>query len=514
MPIPPRALDNTLENPDDLLQKCALGLLRPFQKPLPGRPGRNAMRTKIVATIGPASNSKEKLKALAEAGVSVFRLNFSHGGASDFVNIIKYIREVEKELGRPITIMQDLSGPKIRLGVVPENTIQVSKGMRLLLGPSARRVDELPYLPCDHDVMLESLEPGDRMVLADGGLQFIVRERRSDGLVLLEADNAGLVTSRKGLALPGKATKVRALTGKDKKDLADGLQLGVDAVAISYVQTADDVREAKSLIAAAGRHVPVVVKLERQSAVDNLDEILQETDIVMVARGDLGVECPLPQLPALQKRIISACNKASKPVIVATQMLLSMVNSPAPTRAETTDVANAVLDGADCVMLSEETAMGNFPVETVRYMRKITNEAEKLLLDNRKLEEPDADKGIPEFLAFSACLLADKAHAQAIVSHSLSGGSARQVSARRPPQRIYALTPDPVTIKALNFVWGITPVFVDNPEVEPSHLIRAEEFIHNCPDFKADDCAVITAGQLKGSSSTPRGTNLVKIYWK
>ena len=328
------------------------------------------MRTKIVATIGPASNSKEKLKALAEAGVSVFRLNFSHGGASDFINIIKYIREVEKELGRPITIMQDLSGPKIRLGVVPENTIQVSKGMRLLLGPSARRVDELPYLPFDHDVILESLEPGDRMVLADGGLQFIVRERRSDGLVLLEADNAGLVTSRKGLALPGKATKVRALTGKDKKDLADGLQLGVDAVAISYVQTADDVREAKSLIAAAGRHVPVVVKLERQSAVDNLDEILQETDIVMVARGDLGVECPLPQLPALQKRIISACNKASKPVIVATQMLLSMVNSPAPTRAETTDVANAVLDGADCVMLSEETAMGNFPVETVRYMPK------------------------------------------------------------------------------------------------------------------------------------------------
>ncbi len=290
------------------------------------------MRTKIVATIGPASNSKEKLKALAEAGVSVFRLNFSHGGASDFVNIIKYIREVEEELGRPITIMQDLSGPKIRLGVVPENTIQVSKGMRLLLGPSARRVAELPYLPFDHDVILESLEPGDRMVLADGGLQFIVRERRSDGLVLLEADNAGLVTSRKGLALPGKATKVRALTGKDKKDLADGLQLGVDAVAISYVQTADDVREAKALIAAAGRHVPVVVKLERQSAVDNLAEILQETDIVMVARGDLGVECPLPQLPALQKRIISACNKASKPVIVATQMLLSMVNSPAPTR--------------------------------------------------------------------------------------------------------------------------------------------------------------------------------------
>ena len=440
------------------------------------------MKTKIVATIGPASNSSEKLLALAEAGVSVFRLNFSHGGAADFVAIIDRIRAVERTLARPITIMQDLSGPKIRLGLLPEKTISVSKGMRLLLGPTDKRVAETPYLPFDHDVILESLEPGDRMVLADGGLQFAVRERRADGLVELEAENAGLVTSRKGLALPGKATKVRALTEKDKKDLADGLKLGVDAVAVSYVQTADDVREAKELIAAAGKCVPVVVKLERQSAV--------------------------------QKRIISACNKASKPVIVATQMLLSMVNSPAPTRAETTDVANAVLDGADCVMLSEETAMGNFPVETVRYMRRITDEAECLLLLNRKLEDPDADKGIPEFLAYSACLLADKAGAKALVSHSLSGSSARQVSARRPSQPIYALTPDPVTVKALNFVWGVEPVFVKNPEEEPSHLIRAENFIHNSPTFAPNDCAVITAGQVKGSSATPRGTNLVKIYWK
>ncbi len=472
------------------------------------------MRTKIVATIGPASNSREKLQELAEAGVSVFRLNFSHGSAADFVTIIKNIREVEQVIGRPITIMQDLSGPKIRLGTVPEGTIDVDKGMHLLLGASADRTDEMPYLPFDHEVILESLDPGDRMVLADGGLQFIVKERRPDGRVLLEADNAGIVTSRKGLALPGKATKVRALTDKDKKDLADGLKLGVDAVAISYVQTADDVREAKELIAAAGLKLPVVVKLERQSAVDNLAEILAETDVVMVARGDLGVECPLPLLPALQKRIISACNKASKPVIVATQMLLSMVNSPAPTRAETTDVANAVLDGADCVMLSEETAMGNFPVETVRYMRRITDEAEKLLLLNHRLEEPDADKGIPEFLAYSACLLADKAQAKAIVSHSLSGSSARQVSARRPPQQIYALTPDPVTVKALNFVWGVKPAFVANPQDEESHLVRAEHFIHNSADFDPDDCAVITAGQVKGSSATPRGTNLVKIYWK
>ncbi|WP_299395854.1 pyruvate kinase [uncultured Desulfovibrio sp.] len=475
------------------------------------------MKTKIVATIGPASNTKEKLRALAEEGVSIFRLNFSHGTAADFVTIIGYIREVEKELNKPITIMQDLSGPKIRLGVVEEGAIQVAKGMKLLLGLTSQRPDksDLPFLPFDHAVILETLERGDCLVLADGGLQFTVQERRSDDLVVLEANNSGIVTSRKGLALPGKATKVRALTEKDKRDLADGLALGVDAVAISYVQTADDVREAKKLIADAGRDVPVVVKLERQSAVDNLDEILAETDIIMVARGDLGVECPLPKLPGLQKRIIRACNNASKPVIVATQMLLSMVNSPAPTRAETTDVANAVLDGADCVMMSEETAMGNFPVETVRYMRRITGEAEKLLLERRKAEEPDAEKGIPEYLAYSACLLADKAHATAIVAHSVSGASARLLSSCRPSQDIYALTPDPGTIKRMNFSWGVVPVAVEKPQIIASHLERAEHFIAHCDAIAPGESAVITAGQQTGSSkATPRGTNLVKIYWK
>lgn len=471
------------------------------------------MKTKIVATIGPASNSKEMLKSLAEAGVRVFRLNFSHGDASMFVDIIRYIREVELELGIPITIMQDLSGPKIRLGMLQEKGITVTKGMTLLLGPTDAYTDEMPYLPFDHDVILESLNPGDRMVLADGGLQFTVLQRRPDGLATLEANNSGIVTSRKGLALPGKATKVPALTPKDKKDLAAGLILGVDAVAISYVQTPEDVREAKNIILASGKNIPVVVKLERQGAVDRLDEILRETDIVMVARGDLGVECPLPLLPSLQKRIIRACNRASKPVIVATQMLLSMVNSPAPTRAETTDVANAVLDGADCVMLSEETAMGNFPVETVRYMREITSQAEKLLLENRQLVEPDADKGIPEFLAYSACLLAEKAKAKAIVSHSMSGASARQISSRRPPQDIYALTPETESIKALNFSWGVIPVHIADPGASASHVGRAENFIDANPVFEHDERIVITAGQPK-KGGQPRGTNLVKIHWK
>ena len=471
------------------------------------------MQTKIVATIGPASRSREKLKELAQAGVSIFRLNFSHGSAGDFVDTIRHIREIELELASPITIMQDLSGPKIRLGVLPETSITVTKGMRLLLGPSALRSGELPFLPFDHDVILESLVEGDRLVLADGGLQFVVTERRGERLAVLEAQNSGIVTSRKGLALPGKDMRLPALTDKDGRDLREGLALGVDAVAISFVESARDVLEARAIIAEAGRHVPVVVKLERQGAVDRLDEILAATDIVMVARGDLGVECPLPQLPGIQKSIIRACNRASKPVIVATQMLLSMVSSPAPTRAETTDVANAVLDGADCVMLSEETPMGNFPVETVRYMQQIATEAEKMLTGQRQIAEPEGTRGIPQFLAYSACLLAEKAHAAAIVSHSISGASARQISARRPRQRIYAMTPDAETLKALNFVWGVTPVQVLAPENEPSHVNRAENFIEQEPAFARGDSVVVTAGEPK-KGQQPRGTNMIKIYVK
>ncbi len=472
------------------------------------------MKTKIIATIGPASNTKEKMTSLVMAGVRIFRLNFSHGDASMFVDIIRNIREIEQELNTPLTIMQDLSGPKIRLGNLKDDKkISVDKGMQLLLGPKSKENDEMPYLPFDHEVILESLVPDDRLVLADGGLQFNVVKKRDDGLVLLEAHNSGIITSRKGLALPGKATKVAALTEKDRKDLAQGLILGIDAVALSYVQTPEDVIDAKNILMAAGKSIPVIVKLERQGAVDRLEEILREADIIMVARGDLGVECPLPMLPGIQKRIIKACNRASKPVIVATQMLLSMVSSPVPTRAETTDVANAVLDGADCVMLSEETAMGSFPVDTVAYMREITKQAEKILMERHELKEPEAHKGINEFLAYSSCLLAEKSQAVAIVSHSLSGASARQISACRPPQQVYGLTTEREALKSLNFSWGVTPVFVDD-QVEPqNHTERAESFIQKNPVFNIDERIIITAGQpQKGGRS--RGTNLVKVYWK
>lgn len=469
------------------------------------------MKTKIIATIGPASNTYDKMRELANAGVSVFRLNFSHGDSSQFVGIISDIRKLEKDLNRPLTIMQDLSGPKIRIGEL-DSPIEFLPGDAAILGPELPEAcTDMPFIPFNNEGVLKSLEEGDRVVLADGSLQLAVLERWADNIFVLEAQSSGIVTSRKGLALPGKSVKVPALTDKDKKDLADGLKLGVDAVALSYVQTPEDILEAKAIIRSHGKSIPVVAKLERQNAVDRLDDILEVVDIVMVARGDLGIECPLPELPGIQKRIINACNRAGKPVIVATQMLLSMVHNPSPTRAETTDVANAVLDGADCVMLSEETAMGQYPVETVRFMSWIATEAEKILVQNNSRFNHPNDDAASEFLSYSACLLADKTGSVALVAHSMSGAAGRALSARRPSQDIYVITPDPGSIRPLNFSWGVIPVQVD--DTPKGHLERVEKFINEFDGFSKGDYMVITAGQPHPGEES-QGTNLVKIYKK
>ncbi len=471
-----------------------------------------AMRTKIIATIGPASNSPEVLERLIQTGVRIFRLNFSHGDASAFRDLIALLRKLEHEHRVPLTLLQDLSGPKIRIGELRQGSITLGKGDRVVLGPcGAEMVRDLPFIPFDNLPVLESLETGDTVVLSDGVLQFMITEQLPLGAFEMECLNDGILTSRKGLALPGKPVNLPAMTEKDKRDLRDGLALGVDACALSYVQTPEDILTAKAIIKEHGKNIPVVAKLERQNAVDRLEEILEVTDVVMVARGDLGVECPLPKLPAMQKRIIHACNKAAKPVIVATQMLLSMVNNPVPTRAETTDVANAVLDGADCVMLSEETAMGSFPVETVKFMVEIAQQAENLRFEESRVLPPDETKGTPDFLAYSACLLAEKTNADAIVSHSMSGASARLLSARKPRQIIYGLTPDSEALRALNFSWGVMPEGVN--EALSGHLERAEHFIETHTAFPSGTNAVITAGQPKPGTKA-RGTNLVKIYHK
>ncbi|MDR2668705.1 MAG: pyruvate kinase [Desulfovibrio sp.] len=468
------------------------------------------MKTKIVATIGPACNTPEKLSQLIDAGVRIVRLNFSHGTAADFSATIKTIRDLEVKHGIPITVMQDLSGPKIRIGAIEEGSLSFSKGDLAFLGPERPQRSDMQYIPFDKKELLDGMESGDRIVLADGTLQFLVDSRVSGGVVM-EADNSGIVTSRKGLALPGKHIMLPALTDKDKKDLLDGLALGADAVALSFVQTPEDVLEARSMIKKAGYAIPICVKLERKNAVDRLEDILAVADIVMVARGDLGIECPMPTLPTMQKRIIAACNNANKPVIVATQMLLSMVNNPIPTRAETTDVANAVLDGTDCVMLSEETAMGRFPVEAVSFMSAITAEAEALLLERTHLSRYHMPDTAADFFSYSACLLAERRNAKAIVAHSMSGAAARSLSSQRPRQPVYGLTPDPKMLRHLNFSWGVLPRTADASL--PGHLERAERFIDACPELDKGDLCVITAGQFR-KDQVSSGTNLVKMYTK
>jgi pyruvate kinase len=468
------------------------------------------MHTKIIATIGPSCREKYMITRLVKGGVRIFRLNFSHGSAEDFTEIFQGIREVEEETGTNLTILQDLSGPKIRMGDLRQSPLKVVTGDEVYMGPSEFMDDHPLYIPFDHEKILADLNQGDTVRVSDGGLKFEVVER-SGGMVRLLAADTGIITSRKGVSFPGIRTSIAALTDKDKKDLVDGLKMGIDAVALSFVQGPEDIAEAKDIIEEQGKWVPVVAKLEREVAVKRLEEIIDICDAVMVARGDLGLECPLPSLPTLQKRIISSCNEAATPVIVATQMLLSMVHNPMPTRAETTDVANAVLDGADCLMLSEETAIGQYPLECIGYMREIAEEAEKLFFERGISPVEPRKKGEENFLAYAACLMAQKVEARALVVHTDSGFTARLISSCRPEQPIYGLSPNVNMQKYMNFSWGVKSVNI--PREPRDHLQRTELFVEKNSGFAPGDKLIITAGHPKAGQERSL-TNLLKVYRK
>ncbi|WP_462323781.1 pyruvate kinase [Desulfoplanes sp.] len=473
------------------------------------------MKTKIVATLGPASSDHKTMKAMVHGGVRIFRLNFSHADAASFASTVKMIREVENELGIPLTAMGDLCGPKIRIGEVEGSPLEIEKGWFVCLGLPEHRDEagRYPFLPLDFPELLKGLGVGMPVSLSDGLLTFsITRVAKKDGCFFLRAHNGGLLTSNKGICFPGKEHAISAITPKDCKDLDEGLGIGLDAVAISFVQSENDIAEARSIIARHGTWIPVVAKLERKNAMDNLEAIVDSADAIMVARGDLGLECPLESLPVLQNKIIRACRHAQKGVIVATQMLLSMVKNPIPTRAEATDVGNAIMDGADCVMLSEETAIGAYPVEAVNIIRDIAAQCEPYYLE--RIEGPYApkpEKNPPKYLAYAACLLADNTDAAAIVSHSTTGSTARYLSSRRPVQDIDALTSDPGVMRAMNFFWGVHPHLVDS--AIKAHVERAEGFIQNSDLFASGDDVVITSGEATPGQTKIR-TNEIKVYVK
>jgi pyruvate kinase len=469
------------------------------------------MRTKMLATVGPATSSPDMLAGLARAGVRSFRLNFSHGSAESFVPVVAEIRKIEAEMQVPLTVVQDLSGPKHRIGNLRGGSMEVARGDEVLLGPAELVTPNTRAIPFEEESILARVRPGDLAVLGDGTIRLEVVENAGRYSLLKSLDD-GMLTSRKGIAFPGMRIDQPALTDKDRRDLSEAasMGLGVDAVALSFVQGPDDVDSLRRELDSLGLRLPIVTKLERKAAVERLDEVILKSDAIMLARGDLGIDCPLEELPELQKRIIRACNRLAKPVIVATQMLLSMVASPVPTRAETTDVANAVLDGADCLMLSEETAIGSYPLETVGYMRRIATNAEVLLFEQRTSPLPPHDSDDPvRFLAYGACLVADKSGARGLVAHTVTGTTALLLASCRPRQPLHAVSPSPEVVRALNLAWGVTPHSVS--EEQEDHLRRAEDFVESSPLFEAGDRAVITAGHTRPGQ--PRAlTNTIKLF--
>lgn len=469
---------------------------------------------KIIATLGPGTETYEAVKELVESGAKIFRLNFSHGGREFFEKMVAIVRRLEEETGLTLTILQDLSGPKIRTCDVGLGAIEVSKGNEVLLGTPEKfeGVDE-PFICLDIPELLEGVKEGDPVALSDGMIRFVVKKVEDKHLIRLEATNSGMCPPRKGITFPGMKTSLAPLTEKDKTDLAIGMELGVDVVAMSFVQKPEDICNLRAEMIQYGKRVPIIAKLERTAALECLEELIAEADGIMVARGDLGLELDLAELPAAQKRIIKACNDGGKPVIVATQMLLSMCNSPMATRAETTDVANAILDGADCVMLSEETAIGRYPGDTVRFMRKIAYEIEAFMFESGSVKSSrDKEKEHPSiFLSHAAAMLAGKTDAKAIVCHSTSGATTRILSSRRPKQSIYALSSDHTVRHFTNLSWGVIPA--EPLDVIDDHQERAEVFVRQCPAFEEGDIVIVTAGQPeKGMRVTH--TNVVKLYEK
>ncbi|MFZ3048256.1 MAG: pyruvate kinase [Desulfatirhabdiaceae bacterium] len=448
-------------------------------------------KTKIVCTIGPSSSSEVMLEHLITSGMNVARLNFSHGTHDDHLNIMNRIRYLGETLGKPVAILQDLCGPKIRVGQMPESGLMLAAGEDLILttdvttGNDGRVSVSYPYLP-------DEVQPHDRILLADGMMEVEV-DRIIGSNIFCKVIIGGILTSHKGLNLITGTLHAPSLTEKDRIDLAFGLENNVDYVALSFVRKPEDILTVRAIMAETGKDVPVIAKIEKHEALECIDEIIRVSDGIMVARGDLGVEIPLENVPHIQKSLIIKARKAGKPVIIATQMLRSMVESPRPTRAEASDVANAVLDGTDAIMLSEETANGDYPSEAVRYMARIAICAEQNFSHDRMLDQMP-EKEISESVAHASCVLADHLNVTAIVTPTRSGHTAMQVSKFRPRQRILALCPEMETVRRLCLYWGCLPVYVPDASESDDLVEKATRTALQTGQCASGDLVVITSG--------------------
>ena len=466
---------------------------------------RNA---KIICTIGPAGETEEMLIKLAEAGIDVARLNFSHGTHEEHLKKIKLIRKISKKLNKPIAILQDLQGPKIRIGKFAEPPIYLNPGDLFTITTDEKTIGNENIVSTSYKNLANDVEFGDNILVNDGLIKLKVLEKTKVD-VFCEVVNGGNLYDRRGINLPGIKISEPSLTAKDKDDLKFGLENGIDYVALSFVRDADSLRDIKKFM--GKKRVPVIAKLEKPEAINNLDEIIAETDGVMVARGDLGVEIFSARVPVVQKEIIEKCIKAGKPVITATQMLDSMMVNPIPTRAETSDVANAVFDGSDAVMLSGETAFGKFPVESVTMMKSIICEAERKP-NYFRLKPADRchieNHEFAHSICYAAYFAADETDAKYIVVFTRSGYTAMAMSALRPQVPILALTPSEITKRKLTLYWGVTPCILDEMLDVEDDMDQLEVFLKKNKWVKSGDNIVV----ISGSSREAGGTNSLRLH--
>ena len=449
--------------------------------------------TKIIATVGPASTSEEVLEGMISEGVNVIRLNFSHGDHETHATTVERVRAVDGKLGTHTALLADMQGPKLRVGMMADGAeLKAGQAFTLRVGKGE---GDATQAWTNYTHFARDVKPGEPVLLDDGKLRLRVEETDGAETVRCTVVHGGVLNSRKGLNLPATDVSLPSLTEKDREDLDFALTLGVDWIGLSFVRTAADVVDLKERIAAADSHARVVAKVEKPEAVDDLEAIIEATDAVMIARGDLGVEVPMQQVPMIQKRIIEMCQCCGKPVIVATQMMESMIDNVAPTRAEVTDVANAVLDGADAVMLSGETSVGAHPVEVIKAMRDIVMEIEKeprIYHRNSSNESHQPDRFVTDAICFNACDLAERVNASAIVTMTFSGYTAYKVASQRPRAFIYVFTGNRHILGQLALCWG----------VEAFHYDKMISTDHTISDVKA---------QLQRSGKVADGNYIIHV---
>jgi len=459
-------------------------------------------RTKIVCTIGPASSSDKMLEGLIRAGMNVARLNFSHGDHPSHRRVIRKIRQLERKLGKPVAILQDLPGPKIRIGAVAGDRVRLPTRRPFVL-TSKKILGSESAVSVSFPGLTRAVKKGDPILLGDGEIELEalqVGEHEVKCRIIV----GGILGSHKGIHFPRTSLNLRALTHADKKDLAFGIANNVDMIALSFVRNSQDILYARREMQKRGAKIPIIAKIEKHEALDNLDGILENVDGIMVARGDLGLEIAQQRIPAMQKMMIRDANHLGKPVITATQMLRSMVWNPRPTRAEVADIANAILDGTDALMLSEETAAGEYPLEAVKIMAEVAEETETILEPRRRFE--GLPKTVPEAISVSAISLARDLQVKAFLIPTTSGGTARLIARYRPRQPIIAVSSNPQTVKMLCLVWGVYPALTRGFKStdEMIHVLQQKALESGL--VKRGDLVAITAGLPLHQSGT---TNMI-----